>query len=426
MFKKVVQFLLERYVKKYFKRHPEVKLVVVAGSVGKTTTKVAIGTVLSEKLRVRLHEGNYNSEISTPLAVLGIELPESLRSFGGWLRVFKAARLRIKQPTDVDVIVQELGTNRMGEVPHAGKYLRPDIAVVTAVAPEHMEFFGNIEYVAQEELSAANFSKEALINRDDIDGEYAEYITNANIATYGTSVDAEYRFVEDDYTLESGYKGKFVAKDQPDTIDVTIHLLGEHSVRAAVAAVAIAVKFGLHPEEIKKGVSKVQAVDGRMSTLRGMAKTTIIDDTYNATPLAMESALQTLYGLNVPQKIAVLGNMNELGASSAKEHENLAKLCDPSQLSWLVTVGDDMERYLAPLAKLKGCQVMSFKSPLAAGAFVHKVIQPGAAILFKGSEADVYLEEAIKVVLHSTEDEHRLVRQSPGWMARKHDFLTSV
>lgn len=426
MFKKIVQFLLERYVKKYFKRHPEVRLIVVTGSVGKTTTKVAIGTVLSERLRVRLHEGNYNSEISTPLAVLGIDVPETLRSISGWLGVFKAARLRIKQPTDVDVIVQELGTDGVGQVPHAAKYLKPDIAVVTAVAPEHMEFFGSIEYVAQEELSVVNFSKEALINRDDIDGEYAKYITNANIATYGTSVEAEYRFVEDDYTLQSGYSGRMIIKDQSDLDDIHIHLLGDHSVRAAIAAAAVAVKLGLHPQEIRNGIAKIQAVDGRMSRLKGMLHSTIIDDTYNATPLAMASALQALYNLNVPQKIAVLGNMNELGKTSPKEHEALAGLCDPSQLSWLITVGSDMEQYLVPLAKKKGCQVMSFSNPLAAGAFVHKVLQPGAAVLFKGSEKDVYLEEAIKVILHSTEDENRLVRQSVDWMQRKKQFLETV
>ena len=127
------------------------KLVVVAGSVGKTSTKIAIATVLNEKLRVRLHEGNHNSELSAPLAILGVEFPSNLRSFGAWWNVFTAVRHRIRRPADVDVIVQELGTDAIGQIPHFGTYLKPDIAVVTSVAPEHMEFFKTLDAVAAEE-----------------------------------------------------------------------------------------------------------------------------------------------------------------------------------------------------------------------------------------------------------------------------------
>ena len=204
MFKSFIQAKLERAVKKYFKKHPEVKLVAVTGSVGKTSTKVAIGTVLNEKFRVRLHEGNHNSELSAPLAILGVEFPDDIRSLGQWLAVFKAVNTRIKQPTDVDVIVQELGTDAIGQIPHFGTYLTPDISVVTSVAPEHMEFFKTLDAVAAEELAAANFSKWALINRDDIPGVYAADITNPNLNTYGTTDAAEYRFDSSDYTFEIG------------------------------------------------------------------------------------------------------------------------------------------------------------------------------------------------------------------------------
>ena len=116
MFKAIIRARLERYVKKYFKKHPEVKLVAVAGSVGKTSTKIAIGTVLSEKYRVRLHEGNFNSDLSTPIAMLGVSYPDDIRKLGHWHQTFKAMRQRIKQPTDVDVIIQEVGTDAPGQV----------------------------------------------------------------------------------------------------------------------------------------------------------------------------------------------------------------------------------------------------------------------------------------------------------------------
>ena len=98
MFKSYIRLKLEKYVKKYFKKHPEVKLVVVVGSVGKTSTKVAIGTVLNEKYRIRLHDGNHNSELSAPLAMLGVEFPDNIRNLGQWMTVFSAVRQRIKQP----------------------------------------------------------------------------------------------------------------------------------------------------------------------------------------------------------------------------------------------------------------------------------------------------------------------------------------
>jgi UDP-N-acetylmuramoyl-tripeptide--D-alanyl-D-alanine ligase len=423
MFKKYIQSKLERSVKKYFKNHPEVKLVAVVGSVGKTTTKIAIGTVLSEKYRIRLHEGNHNSELSAPLAILGVEFPEDIRKLGQWLTVFKAIRKRIHDPTDVDVIVQELGTDAIGQIPHFGTYLTPDIAVVTAVSDEHMEFFKTLDAVAAEELAAANFSKTALINRDDIDGKYAANITNPNLTTYGTTEVAEYRFVTDDYTYVDGFSGSFVSPEGAEPIRATLHVVGEQSIRAAVAAGAVAVKLGLSPAEIGAGLQKIRAVNGRMNLLRGLEETIIIDDTYNSSPLAAAAALRALYQMNVSQKIAILGSMNELGDVSASAHQAVGALCDPVELSHVITVGEDAEKYLAPAATAKGCHVVSFKTALEAGAYAHKVMTPGAALLFKGSQGGIYLEEAVKIVLHATEEEHSLVRQSPAWLEKKRAFF---
>ncbi len=426
MFKKAIQSRLERAVKKYFKKHPEVKLVVVAGSVGKTSTKIAIGTVLNEKLRVRLHEGNHNSELSAPLAILGVDYPGDIRKLGHWHVVFKAIKQRIHQPSDVDVIVQELGTDGVGQIPHFGKYLNPDIAVITSVAPEHMEFFKTLDAVAAEELSAANFSKVALINRDDIPGIYAADISNPNLNTYGTTDVAEYRFDTNDYNPQDGFSGLFTAPELGMAIPATLNLVGEHSIRSAVAAGAVAAKLGLSGEEIAKGLAKVRAVNGRMNILRGIKNSTIIDDSYNSSPLAVASALRSLYQMNVPQKIAVLGSMNELGASTEIEHVALAKLCDPTQLDYVVTVGDAAEQFLAPAAMANRCQVASFKSSIEAAGFVHKILEPGAAVLFKGSQGGIFLEEGIKVLLHSTEEEDRLVRQSPEWLAKKQKFFETL
>lgn len=425
MFKKIIQKKLEQYVSAYFKKHPEVRLVVVAGSIGKTSTKLAIASLLSRRYRVALHEGNHNMQISAPVAILGIEYPKNVKSIGAWLSVFAAARRRIEEPTGVDVIIAEIGVDHPGDIAHFGTYLRPYIAVITAVTPEHMEFFTSMEAVAQEELTAANFSELAIINRDDIEGRFAGFLTNPNIDTYGTTGLAEYRFEIQDFAVETGYVGSVITPDFDQPIPTTIKVVGEHSLRPAMGAVAVAAKLGLTPAEIAAGLALLHPVPGRMNILRGIEHTTIIDDTYNSSPVAASSALQVLYGLQAPQRIAILGSMNELGTTSALEHEKLGLMCDPNMLSWVITIGDEAEKYLAPAAKTRGCQVRSFKNAIDAGGFAHSVLEKDAAVLVKGSQGGIYAEEAVKILCMMSEDVE-LVRQSPEWMKIKNTFFSKI
>lgn len=423
MFKQYVQRKLERYVVKYFRKHPEVKLIVVTGSVGKTSTKRAIATLLSQRYRVALHEGNHNTHLSAPLAILGIEYPENVKSIGAWLSVFRAARQRIKWPSGVDVIIAELGADRPGDIAHFGSYLRPFIAVTTAVTPEHMEFFNTIEAVAVEELTAANFSQLAIINRDDVDGHFAGYLTNSAMDTYGTAGAAEYRFEIQNFDVEKGYTGLVIAPEFNEPLQASIRLFGEHSLRPAMGAVAVAVKMGLLPRDIAAGLKLLQPVPGRMNVLKGVDDSVIIDDSYNSSPAAAAAALQALYSLQAPQRIAILGSMNELGTSSAVEHETLGMMCDPAMLDWVITIGDEAEKYLVPAAKRRGCQVRSFKSAIDAGGFAHSVLEQRAAVLVKGSQGGIYAEEAAKVLCLG-EEEEKLVRQSPEWMEIKDKFFS--
>ncbi len=427
MFKRYVLKKLQKYVRRYFTQHPEVKLVVVAGSVGKTSTKHAVATVLSQRLRVRMHEGNHNSEVSVPLAILGIDFPANLRSPFAWWGVFRAAHLRVKQPTDVDVIVQELGTDKPGDIAEFGKYMVPDIAVVTAITPEHMEFFGTLEKVAEEELSVSNFSRFVLINRDDVEGRFANFETNPNFSTYGTTAAAEYRIEQQTLAGGEGFKGAIFTPEFSQGFEAVVHVYGEHSLRPVMAAVAVAAKLGFTSTEIAVGAALIRPVPGRMNILRGIGGTTIIDDTYNSSPAAAAAALQTLYVFdddNVPQRIAVLGDMRELGAESQKEHEKLGQLCDPNLLSWVVVVGPDSEKYLAPAARQRGCQVHVATNAITAGEFVRSVTEEGAVILVKGSQNTIYLEECVKILCDLTEDT-KLVRQSESWMKTKTDYFNS-
>lgn len=187
---------LEKYVRQYLERNPQIKIIAVAGSVGKTFQKTAIANVVSQKYRTRLFHGNRGTNFTAPLAILGIDYPGDIKGIWAWLRVFAAARKRITQPADVDVIIHEMNASYAGSIAEYARILSPDIAVITAVSPSNMEVFPSVDAIAKEQLTAANISKTALINRDNIDGQYVEYLGNAAINTYGSEGVAEYRYEE--------------------------------------------------------------------------------------------------------------------------------------------------------------------------------------------------------------------------------------
>jgi UDP-N-acetylmuramoyl-tripeptide--D-alanyl-D-alanine ligase len=421
--KNYVQQKMEGYVKAYFASHDEIKLVVVAGSVGKTSTKAAISTMLSQKYRIRVHDGNHNTEMSAPLAILGIAYPKDIRSIVAWQKVFHAAEARILQPPDVDIVIQELGADHPGDITQFGRYLRSDIAVITAVTPEHMEFFQHMEAVAREELAAANFADNAIINRDDIDGKYASFLNTANVNTYGTSGQAEYHFVVESFDLHAGYKVKFLCPEFGVPVDATVKVVGVHNLRPAVAAATVGAKLGLAPDQVVTGLSRIRPVPGRMQLLEGMLGSTIIDDSYNSSPAAAEEAIKTFLSLDAPQRIVILGSMSELGEMSPDEHEKLGHMFHPDNVDWVITIGEEAERYLAPAAHANGCQIKSFRNAVEAGGFAHHYLQPDALVLVKGSQNGIFTEEAAKVLLKNPEDMRLLVRQSAAWMTHKEAFF---
>ncbi|MCL2038143.1 Mur ligase family protein [Candidatus Saccharibacteria bacterium] len=441
MFKKYVRWKLEKYVKKYFKKHHP-KLVVVVGSVGKTVTKTAIATVLAQKYRVQMEPTNHNSEFSVPLAVMGISYPPPalLRKFKTWRRIFKAMRKRIKWPTGVDVIVQELGTERPGEIEHFGTYLKPNIAVVTAVTAEHMQNFpGGLVDVAKEELSVAKYANLTAVNHDDVNADFAPYAETTNITDYGLE-GGEYRFQIVGGDPLNGYEVKFFAPEfggasaenpelqsSENAPGATIHLVGEHNVKAAAAAMMIGAKMGMTVEEVTNALGEISPVPGRMNLLKGVRGSTIIDDTYNSSPDAAIAALLTLYKIEADQRIAILGSMNELGNMSAEAHKQVGAMCDPNWLEWVITIGEEAARYLAPAAREQGCQVASFPGPIFAGAFANKVLRPKGIVLAKGSQDKVFAEEAVRILLRTDIDQdEQLVRQSPDWMAKKNAWIQSL
>jgi UDP-N-acetylmuramoyl-tripeptide--D-alanyl-D-alanine ligase len=156
-----------------------------------------------------------------------------------------------------------------------------------------------------------------------------------------------------------------------------------------------------------------------MQRLRGINNSVILDDTYNASPDATKAALDTLYKIDAPQKIALLGNMNELGGFSQDAHTDIGEYCNAKQLDLVVTLGPDANKYLAPAAEKNGCKVIRTTKPHEAAESIKEVIKAGTVILAKGSQNMVFAEEAVKALLENPDEADKLVRQSPEWLKKK-------
>ena len=421
LFKHLLEKILGSYVKKYLKSHPNVKLIAVVGSVGKTSVKSATATVLTEKFTVRHSRGNLNTTLSAPLEILSIDGPKNAKSPLAWLKVFADARTSIKNPDAPDIIIQECGIDRPGEMSTFTKYMRPDIAIITSVAPEHMEFFKTMDTVAREELSISQAAKKTIFNLHDIDKKYHSLIAGNRISYGDQAADV---FLKIKKFTGSGYAANLQFSGKTSRT-ITISMLGEHNIRSITGAAAAGLVCGMDIEEVAAALAKIQPVSGRMNILHGIRGCTLLDDTYNASPIAMKHSLKTLYSLEAKHKIAVLGDMNELGDISESEHKKIGKLCNPKQLDLLITIGGLSKSYLAPAAKANGCKVISLQSAPEAGEFLKNSDIKNATILFKGSQGGIYLEEAIKPLLKNPADSQKLVRQSDAWLEKKRRFFES-
>jgi len=203
------------------------------------------------------------------------------------------------------------------------------------------------------------------------------------------------------------------------SLSTDIRYLGHQGGKVALAAAAVADLLGVKRVDIAKGLAKLEPFSGRMQVLPGIKDSTLLDDTYNASPLAVKAALDALYSARTGQRIAILGGMNELGDYAKEAHEVVGAYCDPKKLDVVVTIGKDAKQWLAPAARERGCTVHSFDSPYDAGAYVSGKLQKNAVVLAKGSQNGVFAEEALKPLLADPTDAAKLVRQSPRWMTKK-------
>lgn len=396
------------------------KVIAVVGSVGKTSTTQAVAQVLSSKRIVLATSGNLNTEFGLPMIVLEIEPPKSAHSPIAWLTVVTKGFLQSWKPLTYDVLVLEMGTDKPGDLKKFKHAVKPDISIVTAVSAEHMENFQTLENVLKEELTVLKFSKTTLINTDNVPHDGIPELAKHKILTYGTGKATDYTLEVTAPKFEQGFELKLQLKEK--SIISNCPLFGAHSLLSVLAAAAVAEQLGFDDTDIGRSIALLKPLPGRMQLLQAVeSKSYVIDDSYNSSPLAAQAALDTLYALDVPQRIAVLGSMNELGAFSVKAHQSLGAYCKSDKLEFVVTIGKEAKDYLGPAAKKAGCVVRSFDTAPEAGRFVLQNLKPGAVVLVKGSQNGVFAEEAIKMILKHSEDESKLVRQTDEWLEIKRE-----
>ena len=394
------------------------KIIAVVGSIGKTSTKFAIAKLLSTKYNVRFQKGNYNDILTVPLVFFGLNQPNILNPFA-WLIAVIKIEIALKNSYPYDYVIVELGTDGPDQINKFSNYIHCDIAVLTAITYEHMEFFESIDDVAIEELSIAQFTDSLVINRDLCNNRYLN--KGNNFIKFGKDNDVDYSI--DDLKFDKNIVTFKLQKNNSNWIKGNLEALSMSEVYSATAASIIADVSGLTENEIESGIKNIKAVNGRMLQLNGIMNSIIIDETYNSSPEAVITALDSLYRIYAKHKIALLGNMNELGKFSEDAHIQVGKYCDPNQLDLVVTIGKDANKYTAKYAALNKCRTISFDNPILAGKFIKNELQEGSIVLAKGSQNGVYAEEAIKQILKDKNDINLLVRQSESWMRLKSKLL---
>lgn len=403
------------------------KIVAVTGSVGKTSTKDAVYTVLRSHVHARKSEKSFNSEVGVPLTILGLSnaWSDPLKWLENVLDGLLLILWRHEYPT---WLVLEVGADRPGDLKQLGGWLHPDILVMTRLpdVPVHIEYFDSKEAVINEKREMRRALKEdgvLIVNGDDPLLVEEPVLGSQRKLTYGFHEpnDMQAHSPEAVYGegAPCGVRAKVAWLGSEGEV-VLNGALGTHHVYPLLAALSVGAIEGYTLPNMLHALEAHTAPLGRMCIHEGIERSTIIDDTYNASPVAVEEALNTLRNLSVRgQKIAVLGDMLELGEYSVEAHrkvgEQAAHCADV-----LVVVGIRMQQALQAAqdaGQLARAQHIANRAS-EAGTLVASLLKEGDVVLVKGSQS-MRMERAVAALLaHPERDMKRLVRQEEEWQKR--------
>ncbi|MFA6392995.1 MAG: UDP-N-acetylmuramoyl-tripeptide--D-alanyl-D-alanine ligase [Candidatus Paceibacterota bacterium] len=407
------------------------KIIAITGSVGKTSTKDAIFTVLSKFKTVRKSAKSFNSEIGLPLTILGC--PNGWSNIFIWLEnIIQGLHLILFKNSYPEYLILEVGVGKPGDIrKNVAPWLAPDIVVITRFPdkPVHIEFFDNVEKIIEEKSALAYALKKdgvLILNHDDPLVYNVHLKANRRTVSYGENDNATYKathpvYMNEEVNGEEKTCGiSFKLEHEGNTFPVMLpHIVGMQFVGSALAALACAGEVGSDLLLSIKYLSEYRTPPGRLSLIEGINNSTIIDDTYNSSPVAAMAALEVLKEMKGKRKIAVLGDMLELGKYTEEEHHNLGKEVS-SVADVLVTVGL-RSKFIAEGAIEGGFDIKniySFDSSSGAAEFLEKTIKKGDLILVKGSQG-VRLERVVGAIMaHKELKEKLLPRQEQEWQNR--------
>lgn len=385
----ILKVLAILVIKKY-----KPKIIAITGSVGKTSAKEATFAVLKSKYKARRNIKNYNNEIGLPLTVLRIRKSGGSNIFR-WIYIFWYIFkiLLIKDKDYPEVLVLEMGADKLGDIKYLTSIAKPDIAVVTAIGHSHIEFFGSIENIVKEKTSIFDkLGKDgwAIINRDDNNLAGAIENCKSKLKTFGQSEDAEVKISNINITQRGGeygtsFKLSYGGSEVPMFLPT---VLGWHHAQAAATAAAVALAMGMNLVDVGEALANYRTAKGRTNLILGVKDSYIIDDTYNSSPQSSKAALEILSQIpSKGRKIAVFGDMLELGKVSEAAHKAVGKKLVELGIEYLFVVGE-RSRDIARGAKEAGMsedKIYHFPYTMEAGVFLQGRMKPNDVVLIKGS-----------------------------------------
>lgn len=428
--KSILVSALQWEAKKVLKKY-QPKIIAITGSVGKTSSKDAIFSVFADSFYVRKSEKSFNSQIGLPLTILGCQ--NGWNNPLLWLKnLLKGLMLILVKTNYPDCLVLEVGADSPGGIRKVAEWLKPDIIVMTRFGkvPVHVEFFDSVEDLIEEDGSLIeSLKRDGILVLNDDDEDVRSFInkTSNKVITYGSNGGADvfgsnYRIL---YGIDK--KGKFptgiqfkVECDGKSAQVVIMGVLGNHHIYPALSAIAVGLSQGLNIEQMSKSLRVHKTPLGRMKIIKGIKNSIIIDDSYNSSPVALEEALKTLQTIEgAKRKIAVLGDMLELGSYSVLAHKEVGAIASRS-CHLLVAVGA-RARGIAEGALQSGMRekdILQFDTSEEAGAYLQNLISEKDVILVKGSQS-VRMEKVVEEIMENPEDKERLlVRQEKEWEGR--------
>lgn len=357
-----------RDLARWYKSRFQIPFIGITGSVGKTTTKDMVAAVLGEHFKVLKTEGNLNNELGLPLTLLRLN-----RSH--------------------EICVLEMGMSGFGEIDYLSEIVEPDVAAITNVGDAHIEHLGSRENILKAKCEIFNHMKPdglAVLNGDDELISTLRGQLEFRTVWAGQKPENDYRVSDLESDGESFLRCKI---DTPQNhCDVEIPALGDHMIYPVLTACAIGEHFGLSREEIMRGILHFAPTKMRMNILRRQDNIMILDDTYNANPQSMRAAIEILATGKGRTKIAVLGDMFELGPLAPMLHAGVGECVARSGVNYLVCAGE-LSKHIADAAEANGMSEVYWRpNKKEALTVLEQIVKPDCTVLVKASRGMAFEE----------------------------------